>query len=72
MTPTERSSKNTLILELPVPVIDQIGNWLAERPYKEVVNILNLIAQQANDQVLQSYGPPPPPSAEQENTGEHK
>jgi hypothetical protein len=47
-----------IILKLPTNVIDQIGNILADRPYKEVKGILDTIVMQANDMTLQSYREP--------------
>jgi hypothetical protein len=56
-----------IILKLPTNVIDQIGNILSERPYKEVKGILDMIVMQANDRTLQSYCEPIPMDKEIQN-----
>ena len=48
------------ILKLPTAALDVICNALADKPWREVVGVMNMIQSQANDTALQAYGPPPP------------
>lgn len=69
MTTTTENKIPALGLVLPITFVDIIGNALAERPYKEVKDVLDLITMQANDQKLQlalggAYEKASDPSAE--------
>lgn len=53
-----------IILVLAVSEVDQIGNYLVKQPWVEVNALIGKINQQANDPTIQSYQPPPPPAAD--------
>ncbi len=53
------SQQKEILLKLSVGELDHIANVLGQRPYTEVKNLIDKFVMQANDPVLQSFGPPP-------------
>ena len=62
-------TQKTLKFDLPVQAVDVIGNALAQLPYGQVKDLIDLLVKQANDPAIQAMKTPDPVVTEETPDG---